>query len=129
LGVSLITTNQIRHILTRVGAALVFMTFGIWEITKPAPWANYIPAFLTGIGGPLILVTIHGAIMLVVGIAILTGFYLKPFAILGSLVLLFIIVSLLTLTGYNDIIVRDAGLLLFVASLIFDKERYLAVTK
>jgi uncharacterized membrane protein YphA (DoxX/SURF4 family) len=122
-------TNKIRHLLGRIGVAMVFTIFGAWEIMKPAPWANYLPPFLATVGNPLTLITIHGAVMIIVGLAILTGFYLRIFAILAAIIILTIIITLIFLTGYADIVVRDTGLFFLVLSVAIDNERYLTLTK
>lgn len=122
-------TNKIRHLLGRMGVALVFVTFGVWEVMKPAPWANYLPPFLATLSNPLTLVTIHGIVMVIVGLAILTGIYLRMFAILAAIIMATIIATLMYLTGYADIAVRDTGLLFLILTIIFDNERYLTLTK
>lgn len=121
--------NQIRHLLTRIGISLVFIIFGIWEIMNPPYWAAFLPPFLGSFASPFLLVTIHGAVMLILGIAILTGFYLRISAILAALMMLLIIVALFMLTGYDDLIARDSGLLFLALSIVFDETRYLTLTK
>ncbi len=124
-----ITPNKIRHLLGRLGVALVLMTFGAWEILRPASWANYMPPFLGAVGSILTLVTIHGIVLMFVGLAVLLGVYLRLFAIAAVLLLLAIIVTLIWMAGYPDIVVRDTGILLLALTVVFDNERYLTLTR
>lgn len=121
--------RQLRHLLMRIGISLVFLIFGIWEITSPAHWASYVPSFLTSTQNTLTLVRIHGSLLLIIGLAILTGTYLRIAASLGSIILLLIIVSLMIDTGYIEIVVRDVALLFLAVSVALDEERYLTLTK
>jgi uncharacterized membrane protein YphA (DoxX/SURF4 family) len=121
-------SSQIRHLLARIGLAIVLIVFGIWEIMNPLQWAAYLPGFLTNFS-PTLLIYLHGTALIVIGIAVLVGFQLRIAAMLACLMLLGVIVSLITLTGYDDIVVRDVGTLFLALTLVFDEERFLTVTK
>jgi hypothetical protein len=49
------------------------------------------------------------------------GRKMRYVAILGSLMLLQIVLALIVESGFNDLVVRDVTIFLFVASLIFVK--------
>ncbi len=121
--------DRIRHLLTRFAVALVFMTFGIWEITNPRYWEGFLPSFLPAAISPSLIILAHGVLLLAIGIAILTGFYLRIFSALAAIMLILIILSLLYLTGFIQIVVRDSAILLLTCSIFFDDTRYLCITK
>ncbi|MDE1824908.1 MAG: DoxX family membrane protein [Candidatus Micrarchaeota archaeon] len=119
--------RKIRHLLTRIGIGIVLVVFGAWEITNPAAWVGFLPPLFWS--NTTMIIVVHGVAMIAVGLAILTGFYLRIAAILSSIMLLAIIISLMVLTGYMDLVIRDTGLLLLSLSIIFDDVRYLTLTK
>lgn len=59
----------------------------------------------------------------------MTGFYLRIFSALAVLMLVLIIFSLMYLTGFIQIVIRDAAILLLACSIFFDDTRYLCITK
>lgn len=120
--------DNIRHVLSRLALAVVFVGIGIWEIVQPSYWSAFVPSFIT-ILDPNALVIIHGAIMLAIGIGIGLGVYLRLSAVLASLMMVSIIVMLLMESGFTDLIIRDAGVLLIAMSLIFDDTDYLRLRK
>ncbi len=121
--------NRVRHLLGRAGLALVLMTFGAWEILRPASWANYMPPFLGAVGSIITLVAIHGIVLMLLGLAVLLGVYLRLSAIIASLLLLAIIATLIWMGGYPDIVVRDTGILFLALTVVSDNERYLTLTR
>ncbi len=120
--------SQLRHIVMRLGLALVFMIFGVWEILSPLHWAGYLPVFAT-LGHPVTVITLHGIVLFILGACILLGIYLRITSVLSSLMLLAIIASLAIVSGYLSLIVRDAALLCLTVSIALDNERYMALTK
>ena len=121
------TKDDARHLITRIAVALVFITFGIWEITDPKYWAAFMPAFVAGILSPSTAVLIHGILLLAIGAALLTGFYLRIASALAVIMLLLIVLSLMYLTGYIQIVIRDTAIMLLALSIFFDDTRYLCI--
>lgn len=111
--------NLKRTLVARIGVSFVFLVFGVWEIIQPGYWTGFVPRFLESLD-LFLLVRFHGIILLIIGTGILSGFYIKKFAIAASLILLSIIFSLLVNFGFNDIVVRDIVILLFVSTLLFE---------
>ena len=93
---SIISKNDnIRHILTRLAVAQVLIIFGIWEIVQPVYWNSFVPAFVSSFMNINLFVQLHGIFILILGIAILIGAYLRISAALAALTTLAMIVFLL----------------------------------
>ena len=115
--------------LTRISIAVVFVGIGIWEVVQPSYWSFYIPNFLTFIASAITLTMLHGVVLLILGIAILLGAYLRIAATLATLMMLLIIGNLLVSFGFNDIVIRDMAIFLVALSLVFDDTAYLRLKK
>lgn len=120
--------NNLRHILTRLAIAVLFLGFGIWEIIQPGYWVAFVPTQLASLGA-VTLVTVHGIILLAIGLAVLLGIYLRIAAILATLVMIEIMATLVIESGFTDLVIRDAVVLILAASMVFDDTRYLTFTK
>ena len=123
------THDQIRHILTRLALAMVFVIFGIWEIIQPSYWIAFVPPALSGIASASFLVTLHGVLLLTVGAAILLGAYLRIASALAVLIMLEVMAGLWLESGFTDLMVRDLALLILAVALYFDDRRWLTITK
>lgn len=121
--------DQIRHILSRLALATIFVGFGLWEIIQPAYWTAFVPSFLSGVAPAVTLVLLHGIVLLVVGVAVLLGFYLRISSILAVLVMVEIIGTLMFESGFTDLVIRDVVVLLLAMSLVFDETDYLRIRK
>ncbi len=115
--------EKIRHWMSIGAVSFIFLVFGIWELTKPDYWIGYVPSFAYKLLDPLILVRIHGFVLLIAGIWILSRRYLKYSAVIGSLIMADIVVTLFITSGFTDLLVRDIGIMLFVLSLAFDEQK------
>ncbi len=123
----ILNRDQARHILTRLSLAVIFIGIGIWEILSPSYWSYYIPKFLANFANPLTLTMIHGVILVVLGLAVLIGAYLRTASILSALMMLSILVALITMFGFTDIMIRDLAVLLVAIALYFDDTQYLRI--
>lgn len=121
--------NNIRHIVSRIALAVIFIGIGIWEIVQPQYWNAFVPAFLSSSISANLLVNVHGVILLIIGLAVLSGAYLRIAAILATLVMLEIIVLLVFESGFTDLLIRDTAVLLLAVALIFDDTNYLRLVK
>jgi len=99
----------------------VFIVFGVWEIINPGYWAGFVPSFVSTSLAPL-LVRIHGVVLSIIAIWLITGFKRRIAGIFASLVMLDICVSLFISSGFSDLLVRDIAILIFAVSIIFDAE-------
>ena len=114
--------------IVRIAVSLVFLWFGINQLVNPESFLGYLPQWLytqQGMMGHMRLVQVpdfsytlimlNGIFESIFGFLLLAGFFTRIAAFLLSLHLFGIAFSL----GYNDIAVRDFGLALATASLIF----------
>ncbi len=120
--------SKARHLLTRAAIGFVFVSFGLWELFDPQYWTGFVPNWVAAIIPSQTLVLFHGVVLLVLGVAILLGLWLRWTALLATLMLVEICAGLLLASGFSDLLVRDVGLLLFTLSMVFDDERCLCVT-
>lgn len=95
-------------VILRIGIALVFLWFGISQLTDPASWTSYVPLAVSQIVHPAIVVFINGVFEIICGLLLISGLFTRVAAILLGLHLIGIIVGV----GYNEIGVRDFGLML-----------------
>ena len=114
--------------IVRIAVSLVFLWFGINQLVNPESFLGYLPQWLytqQGMMGHMRLVQVpdfsytlimlNGIFESIFGFLLLAGFFTRIAAFLLALHLFGIAFSL----GYNDIAVRDFGLALATASLIF----------
>ena len=110
----------LHYFIGRIALAFIFMTFGVWEIIQPGYWTAFVPQFALAFASPFTLIMIHGAVLVILGLGlILLPRYRRIIASISALVLLIIIVTIVTSSGFSDILVRDMTIFLFTLSLIF----------
>lgn len=102
--------------VVRIGLGLVFLWFGISQISAPADWAIMIPAYATKLPpfSPETLITLHGSFEIIFGALLFVGFKTRLAAFLLALNL----ANITFLVGYNAIGVRDFGLLMATVSIV-----------
>ena len=108
--------KKIAPVVLRAGMALVILWFGIQQLSSPALWTGYLPAWTASL--PLSAVTfvlLNGWVECTLGILLAAGFYTRWVALLLSLHLYSITFTL----GYGAIGVRDFGLATALLSLFF----------
>lgn len=116
---------NISHLFLRLGLAFVFLWFGIDKFINPEYWTNaWMPSWFQGVLasldiGNLNLIYMNGILEIVVGLGFLFNLFVKLFAFITILFLLFVIFSF----GLNEVIVRDIGLIGGALSLLFWNER------
>lgn len=121
--------DKIRHVLLRIGVALIFVSFGMWEIVQPSYWIAFVPKPIAQMVSPSLFINLHGLLLLIIGLGILTGTYLRISAMLAVLVMISIIASLWYESGFSDIIIRDMVVLIAALALVFDDTNYLRLRK
>ena|SRR3989344_1435354 len=99
--------------LVRIAISLVFLWFGINQLILPENFLGYLPGFLLELDYTKYLVMLNGLSEIILGGLLLVGFLIRPVSLILAVHLLGIIFSL----GYNDIAVRDFGLLLVTLSI------------
>ena len=113
---------KLHFLIVRLAAAFIFGVFGVWEIVQPAYWTGFVPHFLSNLIDPIPLVIIHGIVLTLLSIGFILNYRVKYIAFTGCLLLLQIIVFLFAAAGFNEILVRDTAIMLFMSSLIFQHQ-------
>lgn len=127
------STNMVQslkysHLALRIGLALVFLWFGIDKFLHPGYWAdawlpNSIAAFVERMGiSRNEFMYLNGIFEIIVGTSIISTIFLRVFAAAAIVFLL----SVSIFHGFNEIIVRDLGLIGgLVALILWPDRRYL----
>ena len=110
-------------LILRIGLALVLIWFGINQLIEPAAWSGLVNGFLANLISPITLVMINGVAEIVMAIFLILGLFTRIVAVIHALHLLVIISAL----GYNDIAVRDFGLMVGAIALAFSGGGYLSL--
>jgi uncharacterized membrane protein YphA (DoxX/SURF4 family) len=93
----------------RIGLALVILWFGASQVMDRASWIGYLPPFIFNLPmAPETFVLLNGISEIILGLLLIVGIFVRPVAALLALHLLGIVISL----GYNEIAVRDFGLMI-----------------
>jgi uncharacterized membrane protein YphA (DoxX/SURF4 family) len=100
-------------IVIRYGISLVFIWFGLNQIFNTSSFLGYLPSWANFLP-PKTLIILHGIFEALMGLLLLLGLFTRTIAILLSLNLLNTIINL----GYNEIMIRDIGLLAALISII-----------
>lgn len=100
-------------LVMRLSLSFVFAWFGISEILNPSYWSGYVPQILKEIIPIPILPFVqgHGAVLVFLAVCFFFCFRLRYIGALALLVLLSIIGGLISMNGFDEIVVRDIGLL------------------
>ena len=106
-------------VLLVIALAFVFGAFGIGKFTDPLLWIGWVPAWMDGLLGlpktSWLKIIGLSEILLAVLLIIPVRKIQQTAVILMAIQLL----GILTITGWNDIAIRDIGLLLSCLSLLF----------
>lgn len=99
-------------LVMRLSLAFVFGWFGISEILNPVYFNGYLPLFAASLPffNSNLFIQTHGAILTLLSLCLIFKFHLRLTGILNILVLMQIIISLLLISGFNEIVARDIGL-------------------
>ena len=130
---SAIKNKDYSATIVRLGLAFVLLWFGINQLVNPESFLGYMPQWLYphdarmqhehpmqlmhNIPTPSVHTVLmgNGIVDATIGLLLLVGFYTRIAAFIAALHLLGIAISL----GYNDIAIRDIGLAIMAASLVF----------
>ena len=94
----------------RMLLGLVFVWFGWHEVVQPGLWTQYVPVIAENSRAATVLVAVHGWVLLALAAALLLGIAPRISAVIASVLLLEIVISLLV-TGFSDTAMRDVGVL------------------
>jgi uncharacterized membrane protein YphA (DoxX/SURF4 family) len=115
--------KEYAPIVLRLGLSLVFLWFGLTQLINPESFFGYIPDWITPHSvemihehpfqsahnlplTPHIIIMANGAFETLFGLLLLVGLFTRISSLLLAAHLFFIMIGL----GYNDIAVRDFGL-------------------
>jgi uncharacterized membrane protein YphA (DoxX/SURF4 family) len=96
--------------VTRIILGLVFAWFGYHELVDPRLWTGYVPVVPGTSTASVVLVLVHGVVLFVLAVALIVGVAPRVAGAIGALLMVEIVVSL-GVSGINDIVVRDLGVL------------------
>lgn len=95
--------------VVRIGMALVYLWFGYSQVTDPMGWTVWLPPEAAMLPfAPATLIMANGIFEIVASLCLLFSFYIRPAALLLALHL----VGIMANVGYNDVSVRDFGLMM-----------------
>lgn len=98
----------------RLAMVVLFLWFGLSQLTSPANWVAWVPQWTEGLGlSATVVVLMNGAFETILGLALAAGFYTRLAALLLALHFFFVAWEV----GYNDIGVRDFALAVATLSL------------
>ncbi len=103
--------------LARLAVAFSFVAFGFWELQAPDIWSTYVPEYMAAIAPLTVLVQIHGVILLLVALGVLSGVWPRFWTLVATIVLAELCLIVFEGEGFSDVFVRDVSLLLFTAGL------------
>ena len=113
--------SQYAPVVLRFGMVVLFLWFGLSQITNPGDWVSWVPAWTSVFLSPTMIVLLNGAFETVGGILLAVGFWTRWAALLLSLHLFLIAWEV----GYNDIGVRDFALAVSTLALsLFGPDRF-----
>ena len=107
-----ITKENMRGLapaMVRVGMSIVFIWFGYQQLINASPWTVLVPSWVTSFSGlsALSFIYFNAVFEVVFGLCLLLGLFVR---IVGFLLALHML-HITYLVGYNDVGVRDFGLL------------------
>lgn len=103
-------------VIARVALSLVLLWFGLNQIFNTPAWFSWLPSWASSLPvSPVLLILFNGFLEVVLGVLLLLGLFTSIAALVAAIHLLSIVLSL----GYNDIAVRDSGLMLVALSVFF----------
>jgi uncharacterized membrane protein YphA (DoxX/SURF4 family) len=112
----------------RIGLAIVFLWFGIDKFIQPQYWLDaWVPSFVQNFAsgihiGGRDLINLIGIFEVIVALSLLTGFFMRYFAVAAAVFL----VSIIAIHGFNEVIIRDIGLVgALIAIIIWPERSYL----
>lgn len=108
--------KKIVPLLLRIGLGVIFSWFGFTKFTDQQSWLSFIPPWLQSILPISVnnFLYIQGFIEALIGVLLILGILVRISAFIAALILLVIIFTL----GFNDLALRDFGLLTIAISLI-----------
>lgn len=105
--------SRYAPLIIRISLSIVFLWFGINQLIFTEDFISYLPEFLLNTNYAKVITIFNGIFEASFGILLIIGLFKRFAALILGLHLLTIVISL----GYNDIAVRDFGLMLVTFSI------------
>jgi uncharacterized membrane protein YphA (DoxX/SURF4 family) len=97
--------------VARILLGLVLAWFGYHELVNPWLWTGYVPVLSATSQLAQWLVLAHGWLLLVLAVGLVCGVAPRLLALVASLLLVQIVISLWVSGGLSDLVLRDVGVL------------------
>lgn len=111
--------HRYAHGLLTAALLLVFLYFGIDKFFHPTIWLGFMPLWMDGLLG----LTANAWLGVIGALEILFALFLifpiRKVRQIGCILIALHLVGIVTIVGWNDIGVRDTGLLLAALALLF----------
>lgn len=111
--------HRYAHGLLTAALAIVFLYFGIDKFAHPTLWIGWIPLWMDGLLGMSVNVWLGLIGALEILFALLLLFPVRKVRQAACILIALHLVAILTQVGWNDVGVRDTGLLLAALALLF----------
>jgi len=105
--------SEYSRIFTRIAISLVFIWFGINQIINPNNFMEYLSSFILLSTYAKTFIYLNGIFELILGAFLILGLFTRITALVLGINLIGIILGL----GYNDVAVRDFGLMLITLAI------------
>ncbi|MBX4188004.1 MAG: sulfite exporter TauE/SafE family protein [Candidatus Doudnabacteria bacterium] len=101
--------SKISNLVLRFGLALTYLFSGYDLIANPTSWSNFVPFWMKNLlpVDVLTFIQIQGGVELLLALALLTGFFMRPAAFISALEM----VGILLLYGVDAVTFRDLAIL------------------
>ncbi|PIN89025.1 hypothetical protein COU60_05110 [Candidatus Pacearchaeota archaeon CG10_big_fil_rev_8_21_14_0_10_34_76] len=124
--ISFSKSKQYAPALVRYAIGIVFLLIGISQLTNPVIWTAYLPESFAVSGIALnSIVSFTGIFNTLVGLLLILGLLVRTASAVAALHLISVIIIL----GYNDVSIRDLGLLLATISIFLNGADNLCLSK
>jgi len=107
--------KQYAPATVRIGAALVFIWFGLEQLLSASEWMGWLPNYALSLPmSAITLVELNGTLEAVSGLLLLVGLYTR----LTASLLAFHMAHIISVVGYGEIGVRDFGIFMATLSIM-----------
>ncbi len=119
--------KKFSPVVLRIGIALVFIWFGINQISDTSQWLDYVPQWVSSLSGLSIstIVFLNGIFEITFGAALLLGFFTQFVALILTLHIL----DIMYIVGWNSIGVRDFGLSIAMITIFLNGDDFFTLDK
>jgi len=111
----------------RIGISLIILWFGFTQLFNPEWGLSWLPSWTQAIPlEPLTIITLNGIAEIILGILLLTGFLIR---ISSGLLILHLLTIVIFGIGYNDVAIRDIGIIFALVAVFLHGKDKLCIKK